>query len=336
MIRKITHKIGSIAKERDYLAKAVCLLLAIILWAFIASGRTDRLRYRMPLSVRNVPSTLAVSGMSDRSAVIVLEGRKEHLKSINMKSIRVYVSLDDAVTGTKEYPVRMEKQQLPEEVSLSLATDTVMVTVEKKEERWVRVLPVIEGAVRKGKIIIDRMVFPERVRIIGPKSVVDSIDTLETEEVSVEDEAADLHRQVSLRGDNLADITLSEKVFTVQVSITDLKDLVMVTVPVTVMNGGRDFDYDVRDREVEVYIRSANSRIVASDDITASVDAARLNYQAVFVNESAAMASVELPVAVTGKTVMPADFISIIPRKVLVRVSRKRPTAAQQGDNAGN
>jgi hypothetical protein len=332
MVKKIKHKILSTAKERDYLAKAACLLLAVILWGYIASGKTDKLRYRMPLSVRNVPSTLAVSGMSERSAVLVLEGRKEHLKSINIKNITAYVNLDNAAPGTKEYPVRLEKQQMPEEVTLSLANDKVAITVEKKEDRLVRVVPVIEGTVRKGKIIIDRMVFPERVRITGPKSVVDSIDTLETQEVSVENEAVDLNRQVGLRTESFPDITLGEKVFTVRVAITDLRDLIMVTAPVAVLNGGRDFEYDVRDREVEVYLRSKNNRAEAADGVEAFVDAARLNYQALFANEPAAV-SAELPVVVVGRTVAAADIVSIIPRKVLVRITRKKPAPAPQGDH---
>ena len=69
-----------------------------------------------------------------------VEGRKEHLKSINMKSIRAYVSLDNAVIGSKEYPVRLEKHLVPEDVTLSLVSDGVTVTIEKKEERWVRMI----------------------------------------------------------------------------------------------------------------------------------------------------------------------------------------------------
>ena len=230
--------------------------------------------------------------------------------------------------------MKLEKQQMPEEVTLSLANDSVAVTVEKKEERTVRVVPVIEGTVRKGKIIIDRMVIPERVRITGPKSVVDSIDTLETEEVSVENEASDLQRQVGLRTESSPDITLSEKVFTVKVTITDLKDLAMVTVPVAVMNGSRDFEYELRDRDVEVYIRSKNNRMVAADDVEVFVDAARVNYSALFANDAAATASADLPVVVVGRKVAAADIVSIIPKKVLVKVTRKKPAPAPQGDHA--
>ena len=57
--------------------------------------------------------------------------------------------------------------------------------------------PALEGTVRRGKIMIDRMVFPERVRISGPRTLVDSIDSLETEVVSVDNEAAELHRRVA-------------------------------------------------------------------------------------------------------------------------------------------
>ncbi len=336
MIRRVLDKIVAGARKRDYLAKTVCLLLAVILWAYIAAGRTDTLRFRMPIVPRSVPSHLAISEMSERYAVLVVEGRKEHLKSINIKNVRAYVNLDNAVVGSKEYPIRLDKQQVPEEVTLSLASGEVTVTIEKKSERWVRVVPVIEGTVRKGKVMIDRMVFPERVRITGPKSIIDSIDSLDTEEVSVENETADLNRQVGLRHERLADISLSEKLFTVKVAITDLKDLVMVTVPVTVLNGSNDFDYELRDREAEVYVRAKNDLGVAADQVEASVDAARLNYLALFGNEAAGSASADLPVTVIVRTAAAADIVSIIPRKALVRITRRKPAAAPQGEHVGD
>jgi hypothetical protein len=323
----IQEKILSVMRERDYLAKMVCLLLAVILWAFIVTGKTEKLRYKVPIMVKNLPSTLAVSGMSDKYATVVLEGRKDDLKNVNIKVIRAAVNLEDAVAGeTKVYQMQVEKQQVPEDVSVSLSNGEVSVTIEKKEEKWIRVVPVITGSVPAGKIVIDRIVIPERVKISGPKSVISDIESVDTEDVTIDNETGDIHRQVGLRKEKYNDVAFSEKIFTVKVAITEMKDLAVVIAPVGVRNGAAGYEYELRDRDVEVYIRLKNNRKVSSDDVEAFVDAGRLNMNGLFGNDDRQSVVRELPVVVRGRNVNAADIVSVLPKKALVKIAKKQNT----------
>ncbi len=314
-----------VVRERDFLAKGVCLLLAVILWAFIISGKTEKLRYKVPLAIKNLPANMAVSGLSGRSAVVILEGKKEELKSVNIKNIRATVDLEKAsLGGPRDYPVQVEKQEVPEDISISLVDREVTLTVEKKEYRWVRVVPLITGEVGKGKIIIDKQVVPEQVMISGPRSVINDIDSIETEEVSVENETGEMKRQVGLDAEKYKDISFSEKNFTVRVLVTDLKDLEVITVPVVVKNVPREYDYEVKDREVEVYIRLAEKQPVAPGDIEAFVDAGKVNARFLLAKERKDTVVKELPVAVAGKNMNATDIISVMPKKVMVKITHKQ------------
>jgi YbbR domain-containing protein len=322
---KIKVKIKTLAQERDFFAKGVCLLLAVILWAFIASAKSERLTYKIPIVVKNIPQDLAVSGMSDKYATIVLEGRKDELKSVNIKMIRASIDLTNAeVKEPKNYRILVEKQQVPEDVTITLVEKEVAVTVEKKEDRWIRVLPNITGSVRNGKIIIDKMVVPERVKISGPRSVINDVDSIETEDVSVENEGGDIQRQVGLKKERFKDISFNEKIFTVKVLITDLKDLVVVTVPVNVHGGAAEYEYEARDRDVEIYIRSRNYRKVTPGDVEAFVDAVHLNLKGLFDKDPAVVLYRDLPVFVRARNVNAADIISIMPKKALVKIYKKQ------------
>lgn len=307
------------------MAKGICLLLAVILWAFIMTGKTEKLRYKVPIVTRNLPANLAVTGLSGRYAMVLLEGRKDELKSVNIKNIKATVNMEKAEIGdSKAYPIQVEKLQVPEDVSISVVEPEVILTVEKKEDKWVRVVPAITGTAPKGKIIVDKTVLPERVRISGPKSVINDIESVDTEGVSVENETGELQRQVGLMKERYKDVTFNEKKFMVRVLITDLKDLVMVTAPVSIRNGAKEYEYEIRDREVEVYIRSKNNRPVAPGDLEAYVDAARVNLKALFEAERKDTVLKELPVAITGKNINIADIISVMPKKVLVRITRRQ------------
>lgn len=324
-MKVITERIMSVVRERDFLAKGVCLLLAVILWAFIVSGRTEKLRYKVPLFAKNLPANLAVSGLSGRSAVVLIEGKKEELKSVNIKNIRATVDLENAGPGgPRDYPVQVEKQEFPEDISISLVDREVALTIEKKEYRWVRVVPVITGQVGRGKIIIDKQVIPEQVMISGPRSAVNDIDSIETEEVSVESETGEMKRQVGLNAEKYKDLSFSEKSFTVRVLVTDLKDLEVITVPVGVKNAPREYEFEVKDREVEVYVRLAEKQTVTPGDIEAFIDAGKVNVRVLLAKEQKDTAVKDLPVVVTGGTINPADIISIMPKKVLVKITHKQ------------
>ncbi|MBP7736248.1 MAG: YbbR-like domain-containing protein [Spirochaetes bacterium] len=324
-MKVIKERLTSIVGERDFMAKGICLLLAVILWAFIMTGKTEKLRYKVPIVTRNLPANLAVTGLSGRYAMVLLEGRKDELKSVNIKNIKATVNMEKAEIGdSKAYPIQVEKLQVPEDVSISVVEPEVILTVEKKEDKWVRVVPAITGTAPKGKIIVDKTVLPERVRISGPKSVINDIESVDTEGVSVENETGELQRQVGLMKERYKDVTFNEKKFMVRVLITDLKDLVMVTAPVSIRNGAKEYEYEIRDREVEVYIRSKNNRPVAPGDLEAYVDAARVNLKALFEAERKDTVLKELPVAITGKNINIADIISVMPKKVLVRITRRQ------------
>lgn len=319
------EKIKSIVRERDFFAKGVCLLLAVILWAFIVSGKTEKLRYKVPIAAKNLPANLAVTDLSGKYAVIQLEGRKDELKSVNVKNIKVTVNMEKALVGEeKAYPVQVEKLQVPEDVAISLVDRDVNLNVEKKEEKWIKVLPNIVGSVPKGKIVIDKVVVPDHVRISGPKSAVNDIDDIETEEVSIENEARDFQRQVGLKNDRHKDITFGEKAFLVKVLITDVKDLVMVTVTAVVRNGMKDYDYELKERDIEVYVRANNNRPVAPGDFEAFVDASKVNAKALFDDEGKESVTKELPVVIVGKKINMADIISIMPKKVTVKIIRRQ------------
>ncbi len=321
----VKERIEFVVRERDFLAKGVCLLLAVILWAFIISGKTERLRYKVPLVTKNLPANLAVSGLSGRHTLVILEGKKDELKSFNIKNIKAIVNMEKAEIGDKKsYPIQVEKLDVPEDVSISLVDPEAALTVEKKEDKWIKVIPNITGTIPKGKIIIDKLVIPERVKISGPKSIINDMEMIETEGVSVENETSDLQRQASLEKDRYKDVTFGEKIFTVKVLITDIRDLTVVTVPVSVRNGAKEYEYEIRDHEVEVYVRTRNNAAVRPGDVEAYVDAGRVNAKALFDYEGKDTVVKDLPIIIMGKNVNAADIISIMPKKVLVRITHKQ------------
>jgi cell division ATPase FtsA len=312
-------------KERDFLAKIVSLLLAVILWAFIAAGKTETLRFRIPITVNNLSAEFVISSMSDTYASIVVEGPRDRLKGFSVRSIKAFVDLEGATPGEPgAYPITLEKRDVSEDVSVTLVNEAVTVTLEARVEKWIDVIPNIVGEVRKGKIIIDKTIFPERVRISGPRSSVAGIDSIMTQPVTVENEAGDIQRQVGLEREDLDDLQFSERVFAVKVVIADMKDLTILTVPAVMRNENKDYEYEIREPDVEIYVRSRQNRVIAPDEVEVFIDAGKIFLKGAFDEESAGEVFREVPVSVLGRTFPGSDIISIMPKKKTVRITRKQ------------
>ncbi len=327
----------AMVKEPDFLAKIGSLLLAVILWAFIAAGKTETLRFRIPITVNNLSADFVISSMSDTYASIVAEGSREQLKSFNVRNIKAFVDLEGATPGEPgSYPIVLEKRQVSEEVSVTLVNDAVTVALEARVEKWIDVVPNIVGTVKKGKIIVDKTVFPERVRISGPKSAVASVNSIMTQPVTVENEAGDIQRQVGLEREDLGDLQFSERVFAVKVVIADMKDLTVITVPAVMRNENNDYEYEIREPDVEIYVRSRLNRVITPEDVDVYVDAGKIILKGAFDEEGTAEVFREVPVSVLGRTFPGSDIISIMPKKKTVRITRKQAEPEPEVKDAAN
>lgn len=318
-------KIYSAMREKDFIAKGACLLLAVILWAFIVNSKTEIARYKVPVAVKNLPSHLAVLNMSEKFAPIEIEGTKDELKSVNVKNIRAVVNLEKAVIGgPNRYEVAVESVQVPENVTISLVNPDIEIIIEKRDDRWIQVRPSITGTVRRGKVILDKQVIPDRVRISGPRSVVAAVESIDTEDVSVENASGEVQRQVGLKTGEYGDIDIGEKAVTVKVMVADIKDIIAVTVPVAVINGDKDYQYEARDQEVEVLVRTRNAAAVTPEEIDAYVDAAKLNLKNLPEEERDGPLYRDLPVTVSAQELGHAEIVSIMPKRALLRITRKK------------
>lgn len=320
----IRERILSILRDGDLLAKFACLILAVILWLFIADLKVEKQRYRVLIQVKNLPADLAVAYMSTRYAAVEIEGKREVIGSLDTKGLKAVVNLEKAVAGeNRAYDIMLERQQIPDGITATLIDRSVTVTVERKESRWVRVVPVVSSTMPAGKIVIDRTVVPERVKITGPRSLINSIDSLETDELSVFNETGEVQRIVGLKKGLPREVSVNEKIFMVRLMIVDRKNLVSITVPVELRNVPNEYNVETNDREVDVYIRTGIKRDINQDDVDVFVDLSRLNFAKLFEAGDIDVVQRELPIIVVGKRVAAADVVSFLPKKTLVRITRK-------------
>src|SRR5208337_1198678 len=132
-MKKYIEIIKHIAEDKDIVPKVVCILLAVMLWGYITNTGSARIKFKIPVTYKNLDETLTVSKISTKNIVVSLSGKKDDLKSSFVKNIKLFIDLSNAEIGIyKPYKVQQTTGDIPQGFDFELDPDEVKVLVEKK------------------------------------------------------------------------------------------------------------------------------------------------------------------------------------------------------------
>lgn len=318
----IPEKIKKISAQRNLVPKAASLILALLLWAYIAGTRAGELKFRVPVKVRTIPAYLAVSYMSDKYVTVLLEGKKENLRNINTKAIQAYVDVQAPRLGeTKKYKINFSAYELPENISVKLVNEYVSMIVERKFDKAVRVVPMFAGSFKSGYTSGRVVLNPEYVIINGPRSYVDSINVVFTEEISINDEAEDFSRDIEINRDIYPEIAFSQSGVKLNVSVLRSADLSHADVPISFLNIDGSVRYNAPVHSVRVYFDSALSGKIDTAGLSAYADAGGINIKKIMSTLNRTEMDIDLPVRLNfTKNIAEKDVVKILPEVVRVKI----------------
>lgn len=320
----ILKKIITRARRENWIAKAVCLALSLVLWFLVSSTRQERMQIKIPIEKRRLAPNHTVTQMSTTTALVTLEGRKEQLEYVNTKSIRAYVNLNSPALGVaKTYPVQLWQRSVPEGIYVNLATREVVVTVEKREEKWVRVVPVIRGRPRDGYVPGEVRVAPERIMVSGPPAEISDLEYIYTEELSMENAAAEVKAVVGVVRPGGMGVDVSESQVRVSIPFVENPDAYSLELPVVVKNGDERFRYVIDSEVVRVYLSTTGKQRAVPGDLEAALDVGKISLKQLLADKERTSIIREVPVIVTvrrGET----DPLALSPSRIVVQVQRKR------------
>ncbi len=322
--KSIEDKIRKIPVKKETAAKVISLLLSVALWAYISSTRMSEIKFKLPVETRNLPASMTVSDMPDRNLIVVLEGKKEFMKNVSSKNIKLFVNLENSVPGeAKEYPVQFMKYELPEGVSVSLPKSEIKITSEKIIEKRVRVIPKISGSLKSGNIIGKITVTPEFVLVRGAKSSVKDINYIYTEDISIEDETGEIVKEVELARENLKELSVNETTIHVVIPIINYGDLYSLDVPIIIKNMDKNYKYMLENPTIKVYMKSSDKKGILPGDIEASVDAGLMQLKSTAGTDRMKV-SQDLAASVKIKKYGDSiQVVSVTPEKINLKAEKK-------------
>ncbi|HEX8250937.1 MAG TPA: CdaR family protein [Pyrinomonadaceae bacterium] len=219
----------------DWGTKLVALGITAALWLGVTGLQkpTSRRLNSVPL-ILNFSSDMDATNSPLKEVDIVVTGDKTKISRLRSEDLVVSIDLTDVTAG--ERTIQLTPENINVELPSGLKIDEIQpgkiaVKLERVEEREISVKPEIEGNTADGFEIYAQMVVPAKVRVRGPESFVNSLDSISTEKITLDNHKQDFtQRQIGLNVVN-PKITLLDTIVDVTFRIGEKRTERLFVVP---------------------------------------------------------------------------------------------------------
>jgi len=278
-MKRYIQILGKFIEDKNLVPKLGSILLAVILWAYISTGKSGDVRFKLPLTYAGLEENYVVSKASHKFVVVEVQGNKDDLKNISSKNIKLVVDLSTAEKDEyKPYKIQYQKIDFTDDFKIELYPEDVKILIEKKIERNVRIVPRYSGSAEKGFKAGRIRLNPEYVKISGPASVVNSIGVVYTEEIPVDDKNSAFRQDIRIEKVNEDSVEYSLSKVNAIVPILNFSmfnsvETASVEIPVTLRNKKKGYKYSLTTDKVKVNVILPENKSSSERFFSAYVDA---------------------------------------------------------------
>jgi len=167
--------------------KLASLGIAAVLWFVIAGEKTSELGLTVPLELQNFPPNLELTGEPVNSVEVRLRASPGIIHGLGPGEVSARIDLAGAGEGERIIHLSPESIRVPFGVRVVKITPSILtLDLERTLQKTVPVRARLIGRPAKGFEVAEVTADPAEVRIVGPKSRVQEVESAFTEPVSVE------------------------------------------------------------------------------------------------------------------------------------------------------
>jgi YbbR domain-containing protein len=179
--------------------KAVSLAIAVVLWFVIAGEKTSERGLSIPVELQNVPTNLEMTGEAINMVEVRLRASPGIIHALGPGEISAQVDLAGSGEGERIIHLNPETIRVPFGVRVVKITPSILtLNFEKTLQKVVPVRPRLLGRPAAGREVTEVTSDPAEVRISGPKSRVQEVESAFTEPVSLDGATTDVTEAVSV------------------------------------------------------------------------------------------------------------------------------------------
>ncbi len=184
----------------NWIVKILSVAAAVVLFLFYRIGSLEERFIGVPLE-HEVDKGFIVTAVSAESVRIDIRGSGDEIFLVLGDDVRAYIDLTSYTSeGIFKAPVMLEKIGSAQTVDVEMIVDPmeVTVTLERKVERELEIVPNMQGYPAVGYELIQYLATPETVTVTGPKSSLSGVERLTTAEISLTGRTSDFSVSVPI------------------------------------------------------------------------------------------------------------------------------------------
>lgn len=141
----ILHFLQGISRKNLGL-KSLALVLAVVLWWFVAGESKVQVGFAVPLEIRNIPQGMTIMNKVERQVEVRLAGPPSLLGGVQQADVSAAIDLSDARAGRQLVRIEEQSIRVPPGVKVQRIYPTaVEVTLERMERKRLPVVARIGG-----------------------------------------------------------------------------------------------------------------------------------------------------------------------------------------------
>jgi YbbR domain-containing protein len=179
--------------------KAVSLGLAVALWYVIAGEKTSEMGIAVPIELQNVPSELELTGDLVNAVQVRLRASPGVIQRLGPGDVSAQIDLSGVQDGERIVHLTAESVRVPFGVRVVKITPAIITLhFERSLAKEVPVRPRLMGRPAEGYEVAEVLAEPAEVRLAGPKTRVQEVESAFTEPVSVEGARSNIVEEVNI------------------------------------------------------------------------------------------------------------------------------------------
>ena len=187
--------------ERNWPAKIISLVAAVILFLFYRATNLEERFFSVPLNLI-LNESYAVTSTVPSSVKVSLRGAEESIFLILEDDIEVYADFSEhSSEGQFRAPVKFRKTGSAkniEELEIRLDPPEIILELERKISKSVKIEPLLKGFPQKGYELDQYILSTEVALVEGPASHVEQLEYIQTDEIDIEGRNEDFYVRTRL------------------------------------------------------------------------------------------------------------------------------------------
>jgi hypothetical protein len=294
---------------KDWVLKFVSLLLATVLWYFVGGEDTVDKNVTVPIEIINLPRDLVISNQFKKDIEVTVSGPRSVITEMTNRAVTRQINLSNATPGTNVVENDIDSIPVPRGITvLRIQPSSIILSLDKLIQKQFQVMPVTTGDVAAGYEFKELNMSPDAITITGPQTILSHVDALLTDVIDINGMKDSRQFQVPLDLDSTIVDLIGETSVTADIVIhPKMVEKKINNIPVEAVVGGTE--REVAPKTVDIIARIPVLLIRQGKDINTL-------FSVTAIAEDDSVDFVDVSVAPSEDTDLPAEIVSVIPKAV--------------------